>query len=158
MKFWNFPDLSKFPKILILFFFLVWAQRPPQRRKCRYLILKSFRNSWGYSCVPCLLLIITLFFHLWWKENFLKYQKVSKYFDRDFSIIFKCSVLVKIAQLCLKNCVYFLNTWILLLIKVYYFIHLRLLDDVYPNWLLPWQSRTSSSVAKLYIKWPWLFH
>lgn len=76
-------------------------------------------------------------FHLWCKENFLKYQKVSKYCDRDCSIIFKCSVLVIIAQLCLKNCVYFLNTWILLLIKIYYFIHLRLLDDVYPNWLLP---------------------
>ena len=40
MRFWDFSDVTSFPGILSLFifFFLVWAQRPPQRRKCRGVI------------------------------------------------------------------------------------------------------------------------
>ena len=41
MKFWDFPDISWFPKILIL---------------------KSFFKSWGNMYIPCLLLIIMLRF------------------------------------------------------------------------------------------------
>ena len=64
MKFWDFPDLSWFLKILNL-------------------------KSWGKSSdswyIPYFLLIITLRFTCGEKkkENFVKYQKVSKYYVHD---------------------------------------------------------------------------
>ena len=55
MKFWDFPNLSYFLKILSL---------------------KSFSNLWGNSYIPCLLLIITLLFTCG-EKKMIKY-KVSK--------------------------------------------------------------------------------
>ena len=56
--FWNFPDISWFPKILSL---------------------KSFGNSWSNSYyhryMPS--------FHLWWKELLVKHQEVSKCYEND---------------------------------------------------------------------------
>ena len=56
MKLWDFPDIF-------------WS-------------LKLFRNSCGNSYIPCALLIIRPCF-TWGKENFVKHQKVSKYYDHD---------------------------------------------------------------------------
>ena len=67
MKFLDL-DVSWFPKILSF---------------------KSFGNSQGNSYVPRLLLVSNLnSFHLWWKDNLVKYQKVSKYYDEDCLINF----------------------------------------------------------------------
>ena len=57
LKFWDFPDLSKFPKNLSV---------------------KSFGNSFSNSYIPCLWLIITLRFTCGEKKK-VKYQKASKY-------------------------------------------------------------------------------
>ena len=57
LKFWDFPDLSKFPKNLSV---------------------KSFGNSFSNSYIPCLLLIITLRFTCG-EKKMVKYQKTSKY-------------------------------------------------------------------------------
>ena len=43
-----------------------------------------FSNSWGNLDIACLLVIIKhASFHLWWKENLVKHQNVSKYHDQD---------------------------------------------------------------------------
>ena len=45
-----------------------------------------FSNSWGNLDIACLLVIIKhASFHLWWKENLVKHQNVSKYHDQDCS-------------------------------------------------------------------------
>ena len=52
--------------LFFFFFFLVWAHRPPQRRKCRGVdpidaldpILKSFGNLWSNSYIHFLVIII----------------------------------------------------------------------------------------------------
>ena len=71
MKFWDFPDISEFPKILSL---------------------KSFGNSWGKSYIPCLLLTIMLRFTFGENKNLVKHQKVSKYEDhgclQNFILLF----------------------------------------------------------------------
>ena len=56
MKLWDFPDIF-------------WS-------------LKLFGNSCGNSYIPCVLLIIRPCF-TWGKENFVKHQKVSKYYNHD---------------------------------------------------------------------------
>ena len=49
--------------------------------------VKSFDNSWDNLYILCLLLIMMFInknhasFHLWWKEDLVKHQKVSKYYD-----------------------------------------------------------------------------
>ena len=65
MEFRYIPDISKFPKILNLNSF-------GTRRQLVYnMFVSSNRAS----------------FHLWWKENLVKHQKVSKYYKNDCSIL-----------------------------------------------------------------------
>ena len=40
-----------------------------------------FGNSWGNLYIPCSLLVITLFFHLWWKKTLFIYQNVSECYE-----------------------------------------------------------------------------
>ena len=42
--------------------------------------------------MPSLLLIIALF-HLWWKENLVQHQKVSKYYENECRLILVCWIL-----------------------------------------------------------------
>ena len=71
-------------EIFLIFFFLVWAQRLPPRRK--------YRDPDFYSnSLFVRLLVYTMFitdnddsFYLWWKENLDKLEKFSKCYDRDF--------------------------------------------------------------------------
>ena len=63
MNFWDFPDLSEFPKILSL---------------------KSWGKSWGNSSIPYLLLKIALCFNCGETKILLKNQKVSKYYENDW--------------------------------------------------------------------------
>ena len=57
MKLGDFPDLSEFPNIL--------------RQLGNQLVYTMFvTNNWAL-------------FHLWWKEDLVKHQKVSKYYEND---------------------------------------------------------------------------
>ena len=62
MKFWYFLGISFFPKIRNLTLFV---------------------NSKDNLYMPCLLLIITFRFSCGEKENFVKLQKVAKYYNHD---------------------------------------------------------------------------
>ena len=55
---------------LSLFFFLVWAHRTPLVRQLGNTVFISNNRA---------------SFHLWWKENLVKHQKVSKYYENDCS-------------------------------------------------------------------------
>ena len=61
-----------------VFFCLVWAQRPPQRRKCRGVIVRQIVRQLVNT-----ILITNNYtsFDLWWKQNLVKQAKVSKYYD-----------------------------------------------------------------------------
>ena len=71
----------------VFFFFLVWAQRPPQRRKCRG--VKVWLLFFG-SLDTCLNTIFAsnnrASFHLWWKEKLVKHRRVWKYYETDCRI------------------------------------------------------------------------
>ena len=57
MKLGDFPDLSEFPNVL--------------RQLGNQLVYIMFvTNNWAL-------------FHLWWKEDLVKHQKVSKYYEKD---------------------------------------------------------------------------
>ena len=65
MKFWDFPDTYWFPKIPSLTFLgNSWATH-------RYQFITDNHAS----------------FHLWWTENLLNHQKVSKYYEHDLQVI-----------------------------------------------------------------------
>ena len=66
------------PSAKVFFYFLVWAPWPPHRRKSQ--VVRQLTRQ----------LVYTVFvtnnhasFHLWWKENLIKYQKVLKYHVHD---------------------------------------------------------------------------
>ena len=63
MRFRHFPEISWFSKILNL---------------------RSFGNSWGNPWYIHIYKNCTSF-HLWWKENLVKNQKVSKYYENGCS-------------------------------------------------------------------------
>ena len=68
LKFWDFPGISLFPRIQSLRF---------------------FRNWWGQLLKNMCIRSNDALFHLWWKENHLKHQKVSRYYDQDYHIFIK---------------------------------------------------------------------
>ena len=48
--------------------------------------LESFGNSWENSYIYTMFITNNhISFHLWLKKNFVKHQKVSKYYDQDCS-------------------------------------------------------------------------
>ena len=59
LKFWNFPDISLFPKSEVVL------------QLVRQLLYTIFIINNHAS------------FHLWWKKNLVKHQKFSKYYDQD---------------------------------------------------------------------------
>ena len=73
MKFWDFPDISLFSKVLSL---------------------KSFSNSYSQFITNNHAL-----FHLWWKENLLNHQKVSKYYVHGCSPPLACQYKFLVASI-----------------------------------------------------------
>ena len=49
----------------------------------KILSLMSFGNLWGNSYIPCFITNNRTSFHLRWKKNLVKHQKVSKYHEND---------------------------------------------------------------------------
>ena len=62
-----------------------------------------FRNSWGNSYIPCLLLIIAVRFTCGEKNNLLMYQNVPKYYEHGFVQNFLLLLMSLLTALIVKN-------------------------------------------------------
>ena len=83
MGFWDFPDIASISNSDIVI--------------SNFASLKSFGNSWGNWYILCFFTDNRASFYLRRKENLLKYQKVSKYYENDcnFKKILKFNLTVK---------------------------------------------------------------
>ena len=78
IKFWNFPNISQFPKILNVESFATG-------------IYQFITNN-------------HFLFYLWWKENLLNYQKVWKHYENDFLQNFILFSMFLLTAFIVENC------------------------------------------------------
>ena len=93
LKCWAIVHDTKWPLYYTMVSILQWRKTPKQVFVAKYLFLEQDKQIWDkplcsghFFAVPMVSAVERFhcnhaLFHLWWKENLVKNQKVSKYFE-----------------------------------------------------------------------------